>query len=333
MIVLPDEHMAAIVAGASGISSGGSSEVAESVLLRALVEKGRLAAMPSPLAGSAAAQRQPGIAERIAIEGYCAASGYTARADSWYSSDDPAAMSLRFIDTEKGRYFGIRIKSGFGHYTVPLLYAQKLENAPPLSEAWKARTNETWLLANETPSLAEPGDTTDPRVKVASPTELPGYISYAWDAGITMVRPVSGDESLATMFLLIPGAQGRDLNDLVSEKIGETEYLHVGGARFRAASTVPGLGGLSGNRPFSLSKSIIIGKDGFGEWSRIAAPSEQASAISVAGSTLWRLYDENFVLVASGSAEGKASLPKSAGGSWLVTYGAPGSTVELRLVP
>jgi len=362
MIVLPDEHMAAIVAGASGISSGGSSEVAESVLLRALVEKGLLAAMPLPVAGSAAAQRQPGIAERIAIEGYYAASGtllrarfssesalsvermnggewspfasgYTARADGWYSSDDPAAISLRFIDTEKGRYFGIRIKSGFGHYTVPLLYAQKLENAPPLSEAWKARTNETWLLANETPSLAEPGDVTDPRVKVASPSELPGYISYAWDGGINMVRPVSGDVSLATMFLLIPGAQGRDLNDLVSEKIGETEYLHVGGARFRAASTVPGLGILSGNRQSSLSRSVLVGKDGFGEWSKIAAPSEQASAISVAGSTLWRLYDEDFVLVASGAAEGKASLPKSAGGSWLVTYGAPGSTIELRLIP
>ena len=112
-----------------------------------------------------------------------------------------------------------------------------------------------------------------------------------------------------------------------------TGYLHVGGARFRAASTVPGLGILSGNRQSSLSRSVLVGKDGFGEWSKIAAPSEQARAISVAGSTLWRLYDEDFVLVASGAAEGKASLPKSAGGSWLVTYGAPGSTIELRLIP
>ena len=87
------------------------------------------------------------------------------------------------------------------------------------------------------------------------------------------------------------------------------------------------------NQQTNLARDILIGKDGLGKWSRIAAPSEQASAISISGSTLWRLYDENFVLVASGSAEGKASLPKSAGGSWLVTYGAPGSTIELRLIP
>ena len=362
MIVLPDEGMAAIVAGASGISSAGSSEVAERVLLRALVEKGRLASMPSPVAGSAAAQRQPSIAERIAIEGYYAASGtllrarfssesalsvekmndgewspfvsgYTARADGWYSSDDPASMSLRFIDTEKGRYFGIRIKSGYGHYTIPLLYAQKLESAPPLSEVWKARMNETWLLANEAPSLADPEDATDPRVRITSFAEVPGYIEYAWDGALCTVRPVSGYEALASMFLLIPGAQGRDLNDLVSEKIGEIEYLHVGGARFRAASTVPALGTLPEHRQSSLSRSLLIGKDGFGEWSRIAASSELARAISVTGSTLWRLYDENFVLLASGSAEGKANLPISAGGSWIVTYGAPGSTIELRLIP
>jgi hypothetical protein len=387
MIVLPDERMAAIVAGASGIDSNAASEVAESILLRALVEKGRLAEMPPPAAGSAAAPRRTSIPERFNVEGYYAnsgklyraffnpdgglsveqrndaawkpfVSGYTARADGWYSSDDPAAFSLRFIDTERGRYFGIRKKSGFGHYTIPLLYAQKLETAPPLPEAWKAKTKETWLLANETPSLAMSDDSTDPRLKVTSSPELPGYIGYEWDGGLFTVRPaisadtqiredtqIRRDDSLAAMFLLIPGALGRDLNDLVSETIGGAEYLRVGGSRFRAASAVPTLGaaptapnlsaGPNGQRA-AISRNVLIGAAGLGEWTKIAAPTEGLRSLTIANSALWRLYDESFGLLASGSGSGPGAsavdLPQSAGGFWLVTYGKPGSTVELALI-
>ena len=80
MIVLPEEKMAAVVAGASGVDSGGSTEVAEALLLRALVEKGRLASLPSRVSASAAAHRIPSIAERLAVEGYYAASGALYRA-------------------------------------------------------------------------------------------------------------------------------------------------------------------------------------------------------------------------------------------------------------
>jgi hypothetical protein len=361
MIVLPDEGMAAIVAGASGIDSGVATKVAETLLLRALVEKGRLGEMPAPIVGTASAQRPTGIAERMAIEGYYASSGklyrarfdadgglsveqmsggawapfgsgLTARADGWYSSDDPALFSLRFIDAEGGRYVSLRKTSGYGHYTINLLYAQKLENAPPLPEAWKARTAETWLLANETPSLAMPDDSADPRLKLVSLPELPGYVDYEWDGGLYTVRPVTselppiGDSSLAAMFLLIPGAMGRDLNDLVSETLGGAEYLRVGGARFRIASSVPRLGAAS-------SRSILIGEAGLGEWTRIAGRPEGARAVSIANSTLWRLYDEGFNLIAFGTEAGTAELPETTGEFWLVTYGKPGSTVDLALVP
>ena len=360
MIVLPDEGMAAIVAGASGVDSGAATVVAESLLLRALVEKGRLAETPAPIVGTASAQRQPSIAERIAIEGYYAGSGklyragfnadgglsveqmsggtwapfgsgLTARADGWYSSDDPALFSLRFIDAEGGRYVGLRKTSGYGHYTIHLLYAQKLENAPPLPEAWKARTAETWLLSNETPSLAMSDDSADPRLKISSLPELPGYIDYEWDGGLHTVRPV--DDSLAAMFLLIPGAMGRDLNDLVSETLGGAEYLRVGGPRFRIASSVPRLGAASKDTQAASSRSILIGEAGLGEWSRIAAPSEGIRALSITNSTLWRLYDEGFNLIAYGTETGRADLPESTGEFWLVTYGKPGSMVDLALVP
>ncbi len=360
MIVLPDEGMAAIVAGASGIDSGLATKVAETLLLRALVEKGRLAEMPAPIVGTASARRPTGIAERVAIEGYYAGSGklyrarfnadgglsveqmsggawtpfgsgLTARADGWYSSEDPALFSLRFIDADGGRYISLRKTSGYGHYTIHLLYAQKLENAPPLSEAWKARTAETWLLSNETPSLAMPDDSADPRLKVSAPPELPGYIDYGWDGGLNTVRPVN--DSLAAMFLLIPGAMGRDLNDLVSETIGDAEYLRVGGPRFRIASSVPRLGAAPKDPQAASSRSVLIGDKGLGEWTRIVAPSEGIRAVSIKNSTLWRLYDEGFNLIAYGTEAGTADLPKSTGGFWLVTYGKPGSAVELTLIP
>jgi len=364
MIVVPDEGMAAIVAGASGVDSGAATVVAENLLLRALVEKGRLAEMPAPIVGTASARRQTSIAERIAIEGYYASSGklyrvafkadgslcveqmsggawapfgsgLTARADGWYSSEDPALFSLRFIDAEGGRYVGLRKTSGYGHYTIHLLYAQKLENAPPLPEAWKARTAETWLLANETPFLAMPDDSIDPRLKISSPPELPGYIDYEWDGGLYTVRPVAGEDaqdSLAAMFLLIPGAMGRDLNDLVSETMGGAEYLRVGGSRFRAASSAPTLGAASKDRQPSSSRSIPIGEAGLGEWTRIAGRPEGSRAVSIANSTLWRLYDEGFTLIACGSEAGSADLPASTGEFWLVTYGKPGSAVEATLI-
>lgn len=364
MLVLPDEHMAAIVAGASGVDSNAASEVAESVLLRALVEKGRLPAMPAPIPGTAAAPRQPGVHERLAVEGYYANSGklyrsafgpdgllsveqlsggslkpfvagYTARADGWYSSEDPAAFSLRFIDTEKGRYMGIRKKSGYGHYTIPLLYAQKLENAPPLPEAWKSRAGETWLLSNESPELAMVDDSADPRMNLILQPELPGYLIYDWD-GLFTVRPAdgtaAGKDKLAAMFLLIPGAMGRDLNDLAAETIGGAEYLHVGGSLFCAASTVPMLGVGENGQAARLSRSIDIGDKGLGAWTRIAQPADKARAVSITNASLWRLYDTSFNLIASGSGAGTAELSDENREFWLVTYGKPDAAVHMELV-
>lgn len=359
MIVLPGEKMAAFVAGASGVDSGGSTEVAESLLLRALVEKGILAAMPARVSAIAAASRIPDIAERLAIEGYYAASGslykagfgpgqelsiekaspegwvpfvsnLSARADGWYSNEKPDSFSIRFINTENGRYFGIRKNSGYGHYTITLLYAQKLENAPPLSEAWKNRISESWLLASETPAFAMPDDETDPRLPVGEMEELPGYLIYDWD-GKFAVRPVSGDDSLASMFLLVPGAQGRDLNDLVASEKSGAEYLSVGGARFRAASSVLALEKAAGENEARGLREIRIGAEGLGEWTRIAAPNSGNSVLSISGSSLWRLYDENFALVADGTENGQIDLAEMGKEFWLVSYGDSGSTILIAL--
>jgi CubicO group peptidase (beta-lactamase class C family) len=357
MIVLPGQKMAAFVAGASGLDSAGSTEVAESLLLRALVEKGVLAAMPARVSSTAAVRRIPDVAEQLAIAGYYAASGalyrasfgpgqelgiekispegwvpfisnLSARADGWYSNDKPNSFSIRFVNTENGRYFGIRKNSGYGHYAITLLFAQKLENAPPLPEAWEKRISESWLLANETPSLAMQGDDTDPRIPVGEMEELPGYLVYDWD-GTFAVRPVSGDDSLASMFLLIPGAQGRDLNDLVAGMKSGAEYLSVGGARFRAASTVPSLENPSGEKDGRRFREILIGAEGLGEWTRIPAPNSGSSVLSISGSSLWRLYDQDFALVADSMEDGKVDLAGKGTEFWLVAYGEAGSTIRI----
>ena len=49
LIVAPTEGLAVVVMGASnGFGSGNATVIAERILLRALVEKGRIAAMPTP---------------------------------------------------------------------------------------------------------------------------------------------------------------------------------------------------------------------------------------------------------------------------------------------
>ncbi|MEW6548779.1 MAG: serine hydrolase domain-containing protein [Spirochaetota bacterium] len=359
MIVLPEENMAAMAAGSSGVDSGGSSQVAEALLLRTLVEKGRLAAMPSRVSASAAARRIPGVAERLSIEGYYAASGaiyrarfgsdlelgidkmgpqgwvpfvsgLSARSDGWYSNDKSSSFSVRFIDTEKGRYFGIRKRSGYGHYLITLLFAQKLDSASPVPEAWARRAADFWLLANENPALAFPGDEADPRMTLQEMEELPGYLSYDWD-GRFLVRPVAGDENLASMFLLIPGAQGRDLNDLAAFRLRGAEYLAVGGARFRAASTAPVAeipAGLKGN---VLVREIPIGPEGLGEWLRISVTEVPGAVLSIQGAKLWRLYSPDFSLAADGMTDGEAALEGESGDFWLVAYGEPGSKISLFL--
>lgn len=357
MIVLPDQKMAAVVMGASGVSSIGSGEVAETLLLHALVEKGILASMPARASAAAAARRIPDLAERFAIEGYYAASGslvrarfgadqmlgieklssegwiplatgLSARTDGWYSSDLPESSSFRFINTEQGRYINQRTNWGYGHYAITIMLAQKLETAPPLPKVWEERSFDTWLLANETPLLALPGDDTDPRLIIGEIDELPGYLIYDWE-GKFVVRPVSADDSLASMFLLIPGIQGRDLNDLSASIKAGIEYLAVGGAQFRAASSVPKLEKPAGGNETRTFREIRISPQGLGEWIRIPAPADENSVLFISGSKLWRLYNEEFNLVAEGTNDGDVDTAGMGKEFWLVTYGEAESMVRI----
>jgi hypothetical protein len=131
------------------------------------------------------------------------------------------------------------------------------------------------------------------------------------------------------MFLLIPGAQGRDLNDLVAGMKSGAEYLSVGGARFRAASTVPTLENPSGGKDGRRLREILIGTEGLGEWTRIAAPNSGSTVLSISGSSLWRLYDQDFALIADSMEDGEVDLAGKGTEFWLVAYGEAGSTIRI----
>jgi hypothetical protein len=142
---------------------------------------------------------------------------------------------------------------------------------------------------------------------------LPGHLFY--DAGgYFAVRPVS--DGMAAMFLLIPGSGGRDLNDLVAERVGGTDYLRVGGAMYRDSATVPALA--------KGRTTTRIGPEGLGEWRRITSPG----TVGVTGATLWKLYGQDFSLLASGEGPGSATIPAAAGPAWLVAYADPGAALE-----
>jgi len=77
LVVLPKEGLTATVLGASNFSSSDAGAIAERVLLKALVEEGRLKAMPKPSPLRAARAALPDFRERAMIAGYYAGMPYS----------------------------------------------------------------------------------------------------------------------------------------------------------------------------------------------------------------------------------------------------------------
>ena len=125
------------------------------------------------------------------------------------------------------------------------------------------------------------------------------------------------------MMLVIPGMNGRDLNDLdVVVKAGE-EWVRWGDATYRPLATVPTLS------PGSTT-SVSIGPEGYAEWRDVEA-GPVPRTIQVTAATAWKLYDPDFLLAGSGGAGGRATVPAGAGGWYLTLFGAAGYQVGVSV--
>jgi CubicO group peptidase (beta-lactamase class C family) len=340
LMVLPDEGLAVAVMGASNsFTSRSANLIAERILLRALVERGRIPAMPAQLAGTSLPVQAPTQAEQSAYAGIYASGSdlYRARfssegvltvekygtdwvtaypdlkrrSDDWYAADADPLTGFRLLTRGGRAYLAQRSRNGYGHYRIQHLTGQALETRGPLSGAWQARAAEAWLPVN--------GDAADflvtandPSLRPRAVPDLPGYLK-----GAVLFRAfaVPTDDALDGMFLDLPDGM-RDLVDLVAEPWNGETWLRVGSRLHRPASTVPALAG--------GASSLVIGADGFTEWRRVPA----AGQVKVEGARCWSLHDDDLKQLAVGTGDGAPAL---AGAAYLAVLGDPGATLAFHL--
>ena len=349
IIVSPGAQLGVVVIGASGFGSGQATRIGEQVLLRALAENGRIAAFPEPLpavvpptapipAGLLAAiageyalstavlqlRAQPDDSLLVMIR---ADSGWTQsggklkhRNDGWFASDEKPLVAFKVVDAGGTQYILRRAPDGYGHYVDPTVFAQRVRSPGNLSAAWSARLSATWLVANENPdSPGWPG--MDPRLRLAAIPELNGLIAVRPPAGGFNIVDPSRSDTLAGMMLVIPQANGRDLDDLnIMVQDGE-EWSRFGSYVFRPLATVAAL-------PRGAATTVTIGPEGYAEWHAVASAATPVQ-ITITTTGAWRLFDPAFAGLANGKGNGTATLPAGSGPGYLLLFGDPGQTATV----
>ena len=347
LIVAPDAKLGVVVLMASNkTSSDMVVRVGERVLLRALVDKGTLAAMPASLTQNPLPVIPPTDEEKSAYTGLYAAAGtlyrlsftvegsltvesylgnewtpkyagFKKRSDGWYAADGDSISGLRLLTASGRQYIDYRKLYGAGHYTITYLLAQKLDARAAISAAWRDRLGTRWLPVNKTIFFSSFLDLSiDHSILLTSVDGLTGYLFMDADLRRDMDPPM--DERLDGMFLQIPQVSGRDLTDAAIERREESDWLRVGSTIFRPLSGIPSV--LAG------STFVTIGSEGFSEWRKLPA----SGSIAISNATAWRLYDSNFNQISSGKGSGSVVLPGSGDAAYLMLFGTPGATIDLR---
>lgn len=353
IVVSPKAQLGIVVIGASGFGSTRATVIAERVLLRALAENGRIAAFPAALTAVVppAAPVPDGLLAAVAGE-YAdsvgiyqlqaqpdgslllmvrTANGWTQagsslkyRNDGWFASDQSPLVAIRIVDAGGMRYMLKRVPNGYGHYLNSAVFAQRVHaTSTNLSAAWSARLSSTWLVANENPD-ALTWATMDPRLRLAAIPELNGLIAVRppADAGFHIVDPSTSD-SVATMMLIIPQVNGRDLDDFNMVARGGAQWARFGSYMHQPLAEVALL-------PRGASSTVTIGPEGYAEWRALASDVAPVQA-TITTTGAWRLYDPAFKSVANGKGSSVASLPAGSGLGYMILFGNPGQTMTVAV--
>ena len=331
-LVAPKERLAAVVMGASGsFSSGSANVIAERILLRALVERGRIKAMPAklnppvlpvrtPLPGMLASiggnyalyndlirvEAQPDKSLNISMwntttDLWDTTTGIKLRSDGWFATNEKPGAGFSFIVADGRRYLITRGVQGYGHYQDDSVYAQKIASTKALPTAWANRLSKKWLVANEKP---EGGSWDSPLMSLKSM----GNLLFVQGQGLEVVDPSLGN-SVAGMMLLIPQANGRDLNDLVIETRSGEEWARLGSYLYRPKETVQGLN--------PSGDTVTIGSDGLAQWRSVTAGAD--ITVSVVTKGPWRLYSSDLSQTID-RADGTKSAVLPAGNYYMVFH-------------
>lgn len=342
MTVLPTERLAVVVLGASNkFSSDQAVKISERILLRALVERGRIATMPDrlstiPLPVQAVTAEEKatfsgnyassygtfrlgfGSDDSLTVEEYTTAwgpkfSNFKLRSDGWYAADNNLATGLRLL-VEGGRiYFAYRKPDGYGHYYLTTMFGQRLDDKPSVSSPWQVRLSETWLPVNTDTSILMMSKSAS-NFDLSALSDLSGYLR-----GKNILRDFvpPSEARLDGMFLFMSDGV-RDFVDVGMENWYGQSWLRAGSYLYRPLS---GLSTLTAG-----TSTVIIGSEGFAEWRVLPA----AGSVAISGATHWFLYDAGLKELASGSTSGSPSFSET-GPHYLVLFGTAGSEIGLNL--
>jgi hypothetical protein len=339
----PDQKLAAVVqATGRSIGSGMLETLAQRMLLQALVEKGDLAEMPSPVPQDGPKATTPNAMKVRAITGFFLSQGavakiesergglqayvltkdatwqpvpdfYTFRTDGrWWSTTTPG-KSLTSMRAWGRSYLVQSDIAGNGHYLSDGVNAQKVLPGKALSAAWQARMSKKWLVANETPASAL---WSKPTVSVQAIPGLPGYAQVLGDAVTTPIS-TGTSESVGTMPIVLPNMWGRDLNDVVFSSHDGQDWMQVGTSIMQPKD---GIAALSPG-----PNSVVFGSDGLVQWRSIA----NALAVTTSGASDWKVFDKDLLPIASGI--GDATAAGVPAGGYLALFAPKGTTVSVTL--
>ena len=334
-IVAPTAKLGVIVQSTGKrIQSNDVEALGEKIMLHALVDQKKLRAMPTRLGGTTLPVRTPTSGQLAAIKGIYLSQGANVRvaevaghrltvsvliAGKWiqqpgvfvqhtdgkfWSTSQPA----NYVSTVTGwgrRYLVATTPRGWGHYRLDQLLGQKVAPTTALSPAWQARVGKRWLVVDEIP-----GSTiwAAPFTTLTTVPLLPGYLI---GTGGLVVDPHASN-TVASAFLVIPTANGRDQDDISMFTRGGHEWMTAAGHPRMPQSAVLAL--TAGPNP------VVTGPEGYAEWRHVVA----ASNLAVHGASEWKLFGSDLTLLDSGS--GAASGIQAPAGSFLVIFAAAGHT-------
>ena len=341
--VLPEARLGLAMSGTT--LTYGSGKLAERILLNALVESGRLAAMPVPLPATPAPEAAVDDATLAAMAGYFAhheavlrvevqpdraltlstfdsgtwtetARDLKYRADATFASDSKPLYAYRPLTAEFGDYQVVRIPWGYEHCLLELPYAQRVPPRGARAPDWERRLGREWLLVNDGAAswTLRMGL---PRLRLDEIPELPGYVGVTTMS--TQLLDASQDGQRARMWMMIPLNNGRDLADLViADRAGE-EWVRFGSCLYRPLEGVPVLevGG--------TTLTVEVASEAL--WLQVPA----RGTLTLRNAASWLLYDGNFVLAAEGQGAATLALPGRGGKTWVILYGARGDRIEVAV--
>src|SRR5436190_1467840 len=255
------------------------------------------------------------------------------RSDGWFASDQDPLKAFKVVDADllgvPTQYILYRAPAGYGHYLNFIVFAQRVRRRPGnLSAAWRARLSSTWLVVNENPAeLAWNG--MDPRLRLATVPNVDGLIAVRPPA-----KPAEGhidahivdssaSDTVATMMLIIPQLNGRDLDDLDIVERDGAEWSRFGSYMHQPLASVPVL-------PKGATDVVTIGPEGYAEWRAVASDVTPVQ-VTITTTGAWHLYDPAFTTVANGKGSDVAWLPAGNGLGYLTLFGDPGQIITVAV--